>query len=72
MYRMPVEPEVTNPDSRTIGTKANQTTAIRIDDSSIGVRKTWSSDKINRAKADSELALIDMYTEIYGELYLGS
>lgn len=70
MYRMPVSTNVTNPDSRTIGTSVNQTTAIRIDDSSIGVRKTWSSDKINRSKADSEQAIIEAYTQAYGVLYL--
>ena len=71
MYRMPVEPTVTNPDSRTIGTQMNQTTAIRIDDSSIGTRKTWSSDKIDRTKADSEQGIIEAYTASYGALYLG-
>lgn len=70
MYRMPVEEAVTNLDSRTVSFVANQATAIRIDDSSIGVRKTWSSDKISKSKADSESAIIEAYTKAYGPLYL--
>ena len=70
MYRMPVEEAVTNLDSRTVSFVANQATAIRIDDSSIGVRKTWSSDKINKSKADSESSIIEAYTKAYGPLYL--
>ena len=58
-YLVPKEAWITNPDQHTIqisddGTQsetlidvtANQTTAIRIDDSTIHHRETWSSEKI--------------------------
>lgn len=71
MYRMPVSSPIRNSDERTINGTVNQSTSIRIDDSTIDVRRTWSSAKINAAKADSEKALIDEYVKAYGELYLG-
>lgn len=47
-------PEITNPDSRTMQINGMyQTSAIRIDDSDVSVRKTWSSDKINNALSGS-------------------
>ena len=72
MYRMPTSESIRNLDTRTIGTVVNQTTAIRIDDSTVDVRKTWSSKKINESKADSATSIIDNYTKSYGELYLSS
>lgn len=45
--RMPRVPPVFNPDERTISIRPVQTTAIRIDDNDIAVRKSWSSAKIN-------------------------
>ena len=66
---MPVNPKVTNPDSRTIGTSMNQSTAIRIDDSSVDVRKTWSSAKIQSYAQASEAELVYQFVSNYGPLY---
>jgi len=70
MYRMPVSEPIRNIDTRTVGTVVNQTTAIRIDDSTVDVRRTWSSKKINEAKADSNFRIIDEYQKAYGSLFL--
>ena len=68
-YRMPNNPTVTNPDERTIGNSTNQATAIRIDDSSVDVRRTWSSAKIQEATQASEEQLVNQFVSNYGELY---
>ena len=67
--RMPNVPQVTNPDSRTIGVSTNQSTAIRIDDSSVDVRKTWSSAKIQQYAQTSEAQLVYQFVSNYGALY---
>ena len=69
-YRMPNNPSVTNPDDRTIsGVKMNQTTAIRIDDSSVDVRRTWSSAKIQSYAQTSEAQLVYQFVSNYGSIY---
>ena len=67
--RMPNVPNVTNPDSRTIGLTTNQSTAIRIDDSSVDVRKTWSSAKIQSYAQTSEAELVYQFVSNYGAIY---
>lgn len=67
--KMPNVPQVTNPDSRTIGVSMNQSTAIRIDDSSVDVRKTWSSAKIQQYAQTSEAQLVYQFVSNYGALY---
>lgn len=68
-YRMPNNPTVTNPDERTIGFGTNQTTAIRIDDSSVDVRRTWSSAKIQSYAQTSDKELVYQFVSNYGALY---
>lgn len=58
-----------NSDGRTINI-STQTSAIRIDDNDVSVRKTWSSAKISQGKADSEASKIAQFTEKYGGLFL--
>ena len=67
--RMPNVPSVSNPDSRTVSGTTNQSTAIRIDDSSVGVRKTWSSAKIQEYAQTSEKQLVYQFVSNYGALY---
>ena len=67
--RMPIVTKTTNPDSRTIGISTNQSTSIRIDDSSANVRKTWSSAKIQQYAQTSESQLVYQFVSNYGNLY---
>lgn len=67
--RMPNVPSVSNPDGNTISATMNQSTAIRIDDSGVGVRKTWSSAKIQEYAQTSEAELVYQFVSNYGELY---
>ena len=67
--RMPSVPTPTNPDSRTIGVSMNQSTSIRIDDSSVDVRRTWSSAKIQSYAQTSEAQLVYQFISNYGALY---
>lgn len=68
-YRMPNNPTVTNPDSRTIGNSTNQATAIRLDDGSVDVRRTWSSAKIQEFTQASEAQIVWQFVSNYGEFY---
>ena len=70
--RMPNAPKATNPDSRTIGISTNQSTSIRIDDSSVDVRKTWSSAKIQKYAQTSESQLVYQFVSNYGPLYFSN
>jgi len=67
--RMPISPQVTNPDETTISLKTNQSTAIRIDDSSVDKRRTWSSAKIVEYAQTSEAELVSQFVSNYGSLY---
>lgn len=63
--------DITNPDERTIQLSGdpNETSPIRIDDTSIGTRQTWSSQKISEYAQKSNEQLIAEYVAQYGTLY---
>ena len=66
---MPNVPAVTNPDDHTIVVDTNMLTSILIDDSTIDIRKTWSSAKISTYAEKSGQQRVDEYTDIYGDLF---
>ena len=68
-YNVPNMPVVTNPTGNSMNVRANQTTAIRIDDSSVDVRRTWSSAKIQSYAQTSEAQLVYQFVSNYGSLY---
>ena len=63
--------EIANPDFRTIQLSGDpeQTSPIRIDDTSIGTRQTWSSQKISEYTQKSNEELVAEYIAQYGTLY---
>ena len=69
-YIMPNTPNLTNPNSDEINiSKTNQSSALRIDDSTVSVRKAWSSSKIQSYAQASEQQLVYEFVSNYGELY---
>lgn len=62
---------ITNPNESTIQLSGQQYTssAIRIDDSDVSVRKTWSSAKVSVYAAKSEEQINSEFLTKYGNLY---
>ena len=58
-----------DPSTQEMGVSMNQTTAIRIDDDSVDVRRSWSSAKIQSYSQAKDSELVSQFIANYGELY---